>query len=358
MTRPPSPEYGRLVRELLRHHEWMGASVATGFRMSDNKPRTWLPSATYDRVAVTCSARRHGGEPRRLPDRRDSHGAIAAVLVDHPAHAEDVFRCLDRAGRTIYVDVERKQEVDLYGVALRILTKATLAHIKPNDVTVHSLDVFLTHLWGSDLRELRCGIYGTGNLAFKIALQLAERNASVFVAGRSDSAVTRTVTAINAILPRYQDRPVQPWSPEERVNCLVSAVTARGVVGREWLSRLADGAHVLDLGIDNLDGGFISEALSTGVTVTRVDTRAAESQTVQPAPGFFEDIYGRAKVAGIDVVSGGFVGARGVVVVDNLSEPTMVVGVANGTGGLVPDLELSSAELERVAGVQRSISRD
>lgn len=226
---------------------------------------------------MTCSARHHGGTPRRLPDRHYFHGAIAAVLVDDPDYVKEVFQRLDQPGRTIYVDVERKQAVDLFGAATETVREATLAQIKPNDVTVYSLDVFLTRTLGPDLRAVRCGIYGTGNLGFKTALLLSERNAEVFVGGRLGAAVARTVLAINAILPRHHEHPVRPWTPADGVNLMVSAVTARGVLGESWLDRLEERAHVVDMGIDNLDSEFVSRALGAGVTVNRLDTRAAES---------------------------------------------------------------------------------
>lgn len=333
-------------------------SLHTESDMAITDSASWLPPSSYSRVAVTCSARHHGGAPRRLPDRQDSHGSIAAVLVDNPDYVEDVFRRLDQPGRIIYVDVERKQSVDLFAIASRVVRVAQLAHIKPNDVTIRSLDVFLTHVLGSDLRDVVCGVYGTGNLGFKSALLLAERNAVVHVGGRSDAAIQRTVLTINAILPQHHEHPVRPWTPTDRVNLMVSAVTARGVLGHEWLGRLEPGSLIVDIGIDNFDEAFVSGALSAGMTVSRLDTRAAESQVLVPSPGFVDEIYGRAQVAGVAVVSGGVVGERGVVVVDNLINPTMVVGVANGMGGLVSEGLLTGAERGRVADVQRSLRRE
>lgn len=323
--------------------------------MSEIEDPRWLPSVSYDRVVVSCTARRHGGEPRRLPDRRDAHGLIAAILVDEPGYVEGVFRLLDRPGRTIYVDVERKQTVDLYAVAMEVVSDATLAHTKPNDVTIRSLDVLVSRMLGHDLRSARCGVYGTGNLGFKSALLLAERNAQVFVAGRSDQAVRRTVNAINAILPRHHESPVGPWTASDKVDLMVTAVTARGVVGPMWCDRLERGARVVDVGIDNLDEEFIAEALAAGAAVTRLDTRAAASQVLLPAPGFFDEVHGTAMVGDVPVVAGGVLGPRGVVVVDNLVRPTMVVGVANGRGGLISDAQLEPSERERMRNVQRSI---
>ena len=325
--------------------------------MSDQDEQGWLPPASCDRVVVSCSARPHGGAPRRLPDRRDSRGSIAAVLVDRADHLKVVFERLDKLGRTIYVDVERKQEANLFAIASGIVRNATLVHVKPNDVTIRSLDVLVTHVFGADLSSVVCGVYGTGNLGFKSALLLAERNAEVLVAGRSAAAVARNVEAINAILPRFHEVPVREWKRDARVACMVTAVTARRVVGQDWLERLAPEAHVIDTGVDNLDETFIAGALARGGTVLRLDTRATESQLVDPAPGFFEDAFGSSEFVGVPVVSGGAVGARGAVIVDNLKRPSMAVGVANGLGGIVPEAELTTAERERLADVRRSLPR-
>lgn len=333
-----------------------GEDTPTDLETTSSAGPHWLPPDSYDRVIVSCTARRHGAGPRRLPDRQDSRGAIAAVLVDEQHHAAEVLRRLDRVGRVLYVDVERKQEVDLFAVAEEVVTLATLAHTKPNDATVRSLDVVVTRELGPDLRSVRAGVYGTGNIAFKSALLLAERNARVFVAGRSESSVARTVDAINAILPRYQAAPVSAWGPSDTVGLMVTAVSAEGVVDAGWLGRLDRGARVIDVGIDNLDPRFVAGAMDAGIRVTRLDTRAAEGQLPIAAPRFFEEAYGLTAFGGVPVVSGGIVAERGVVVVDNLARPTIVVGVANGIGGLVPDDELRGGERERVADVERRLS--
>ncbi len=324
--------------------------------MSELDSPEWLPPAAYDRVVVSCTARYHGSRPSRLPDRRDFRGDIAAILVDEPDHAAEVFRLLDRPGRVIYVDVERKQALDLLAIAKAVISRSTLAHAKPNDATIRSLDVFVSHLVGADLTSMRCGVYGTGNLAFKCALLLAERNAEVHVAGRSDAAVERTVDAINAILPRHQHHPVRLWGSSSRVRLMVTAVTAQGVIGPGWLARLEQGAHVIDVGIDNLDRDFISSGLAKGLTIDRLDTRAAEGQLPVAAPGFFEEVYGRADIGGVAVVSGGIVASRGTVVVDNLRHPTRIVGIANGSGGLLSVTEISPDDGERRARVEKCIS--
>jgi hypothetical protein len=311
---------------------------------------SWHVPDDVPRVVVSSTARRHGGGPRRLPDRTDAHGVLAAVLVEDAEDAARVLRALDRPGRTLFVDVERKQAADLMALARDVVRHAAIHPAKPNDATIRSLDVVLTHVLGPDLAVTTAGVVGTGNLGLKSALLLGERGADVLVAGRSDATVARTAAAVDAVLPRYGTARVRAWG-EERVDLLVAAVAAHGVVDSPWLRRLAPGAVVVDVGIDNLAGEFVEAALAAGHRLLRLDARAAESQVVLPAPGFLEGVLGEGEVAGVPVVSGGVLPARGTVIVDNVGEPGRALGVASGTGGLLGADELTAEDEERMERV-------
>jgi hypothetical protein len=318
-------------------------------------PGAWLPRIAHDRVVVSCTARARGEHVVRLPDREDAHGPLAAVMVETEAAARQVFGALDRPGRVLAVDVERKQDVDLMAVARETVRSATLVPTKPNDATVRSLDVLLTHVLGPDLSGIPAGVYGTGNLALKSSLLLAERGAALRVAGRDRSAVLRTVDAVAAVLPAFTTQHPAPLADDDRLALLVTAVSASNVVGPDWADRLAPGAVVVDAGIDNVSPAFCEAAHALGARVLRLDTRAAEAQVLWPAPGFFDGTFGDGTVDGVRVVAGGVVGRRGDVVVDDRSRPSRVIGVASGSGGLVPHPDLTDEEREGVERVRAGL---
>ena len=313
---------------------------------------TWLPGADTDRVVVSSTARARGRGIVRLPDRRDAHGVLAAVLVESEEEARTVLTALDRPGRLIAVDVERKQAADLMALAREVVREAVVVPTKPNDATIRSLDVLLTHVVGPDLTGVAACVLGTGNLGLKSCLLLAERGARLRVAGRDPAAVGRTVEAVAAVLPRHTRFAPAALADGDAVALLVTAVSASGVVGPQWLERLTPDAVVVDAGIDNVSPSFCEAALAAGVRVLRLDTRAAEAQVLWPAPGFFEGTFGDGEVDGIPVVAGGVVGRRGAVVVDDTATPTRVVGVASGSGGLVPEDELTDEQREGVLRVR------
>jgi len=244
----------------------------------------------------------------------------------------------------VFVDVERKQAVDLPALAQECVQNAEIHPHKPNDATVRSLDVLVTHLVGFNLSRLTIGVVGTGNIGFKAALLFAERGADVVVHGRDTKAAHRTVGAIRSILPRYGTSDVAIWE-EQKADVLVTALAARGVVGSDWVTRLLPSARVVDVGIGNLSTAFMDRALAAGVQIVRLDTRTTGSQLVAPAPAFFQDYFGQAEVEGVRITSGGIIGPRGTVVVDSYARPRRILGIADGLGGLVPSVSFTQREL-------------
>lgn len=314
-----------------------------------------LPNA-YNRVMILCTARSRGAGIRRLPDREDAVGLIAAVQIETMDDAREVLADLDLPGRTIYVDVEPKQPVDLLSLAERIVESAVLRTIKPNDLTVDAAEALVLHHFGNQLRGGYCAVYGTGNLAFKIALRLGERGMVLQIHGQNPERVARSAAQLEAILPGYAARPVGVMAGP-RADLLVSAVTGVDVIDCSWLDRLTPSALVVDVGIDNLAAEFIQRAGAAGNTCLRLDVRAAPHQVSHGDNAFFDQVLGRAQLGNVDVVAGGLIGELGDVIVDKVVRPRRVIGVANGTGGLVRPVDWSNDQREEVEIIE-TIIRD
>ena len=319
-----------------------------------------LPDANLDAIAgiedsehhvmVLSTARRHARGIQRLPDRFDRGVRVAAIQVETDEQARAVLKHLDGPDRVLHLDVERKQDLHLMQVAREVVRQAEIRQIKPNDLTVDALQALLVDRLGPDLADVPITVLGTGNLAFKFALRLAESGACVGLAGRSADKVALLVRAINAVLPEYTPhRVVLHQLATTRV--LVSAVTSEGVVDVGWVSTLQKPALCIDVGIGNLAPEFIEAAIAGGHECVRLDVRSAgDPLPLHPNP-FFERVAGRRALAGASLVAGGLIGHRGEIVVDQIQRPTSVIGVANGTGGLLPPAqwtEVMRADVESV----------
>lgn len=317
----------------------------------------WLPPPDVTRVLVQCTARTRGGDVRRLPDRHDAHGVLGAVLVETEDQARAVLAALDVPGRTIVVDVERKQDLALDTMAGALVRHARWVPTKPNDTTIRSLDVVLTDLFGPDLSSLRALVVGPGNIGFKSALLLAERNVAVAVHGRDATRTRLVVDALRTILPAHARRAPVVDDGVSPCDLLLGAAAADGVLDRSWLARVERGGVVLDAGIGNVTADLVAAAPAAGVGVVRLDARAAEAQVLWPAQGF--GVGGGARrgvVDGVPVACCGLVAERGVVVVDDCDAPGRVIGVADGVGGLLPVVRQSPDERERSDRVEQALS--
>lgn len=98
-------------------------------------------------------------------------------------------------------------------------------------------------------------------------------------------------------------------------------------------------ALLFDGGIGSLDPEAVARAESRGIRVIRVDMRPTLAATALELIGMtriVEQHMGREDWNGVPVVAGGLIGHRGDVVVDSVTYPTRVIGIADGQGGILP----------------------
>lgn len=314
----------------------------------------------YHHVMVLSTAQSHGRGIHRLPDRVDRSHRVAAVQVETDSQARVLCAFLDRRGRYLYLDVERKQDLNLMRVAGEVLTVAEAMPTKPNDTTVDAMQALVLHHYGPQLDGLPVGVVGTGNLGFKFALRLVEAGCRVTLFGRDTRKARMLAGAIDTIVPRHTPHQVAcaEQTDSAPVSCLLSALSAEHALGISWIEVLTGQALCVDVGINNFSPEFIEAAHGHGHTCVRLDVRSAGNPLpVVPNP-FFAEIAGRTVMGGVSVVAGGTIGYRHEVVVDELSHPRRVIGVANGTGGLLPTSEWDDDVRRSVSALETLVSNN
>ncbi len=101
---------------------------------------------------------------------------------------------------------------------------------------------------------------------------------------------------------------------------------------------------------------FLNSAIRRGFLFYRVDLRAGLAAELNLAVGTQKlmDSSGASEIEGISVVSGGIISPPGTIVLDSVKEPSMVIGVADGLGGLF-SLETEMSYRSSVERVQKHI---
>jgi hypothetical protein len=101
---------------------------------------------------------------------------------------------------------------------------------------------------------------------------------------------------------------------------------------------------VIDASIGSILPGGVQYAINLGLKVYRLNMRAGLSGEIIVAletKELIEIIAGKGEINGVIVTAGDFIGKEGDVVVDSISNPARIIGIADGKGGLI------SEELER-----------
>ena len=257
-------------------------------------------------------------------------------------------------------DCERKQGFSIYDEFLKI--NLDVIDYKPNDLTMEATDLAILNYFNRNLEGMNIGIYGTGNIAFKLALRLSERNANVYLFGRNHSKVATCISALKQITFDENIIHFGDLKTKTKINCLVSFVTAENVINSDFVGVLGENSLCLDGGIGNFSKQFISLAISNGHEVRRVDVR--QSQEIMDGyinsriNSKFTKIIGRDTIKNYPIVAGGIMGKNGEIIVDRIVNPSKVIGIANGIGGVKDESDLSAEEQFKIKEVQSAIEQD
>jgi Shikimate / quinate 5-dehydrogenase len=294
--------------------------------------------------------------PRRSTSKFNAYG----FFIGDSVVGDVVCKYIDGKAKYILVDTENKQNFNLFSIAKKNISKSQVIPFKPNDVTVESCDLLVRHLFEEDIQGKKVLIFGSGNLASKMALRLAERQAEVFVWARNQEKASTIVDALNYILPKYNDTKIKLFHRDENdFDLMISFLSAENVIGTDFFNYLKKEGTVIDGGINNFSKDFIEVALNNGVSFIRLDTRIAFHYALMSLNletfHFFDNVFGTREIEQIRCVAGGILGKQGDVIVDQIKHPTQVIGVANGLGGVKHECELTDEERRKSSTIREYI---
>ncbi|MBS4195724.1 hypothetical protein [Lederbergia citri] len=296
-------------------------------------------------MAFISTTAKHSDDFLRLPDKEILGDDTIHLLVTNESIATKLFKYLNGKVPDIFIDIERKQEIDLMKLAEESINDSRIHPYKPNDITVEAADQLLLYHFQGNLTGKNVLLYGNGNINAKLAIRLTERNANVYLYGRNQKKSKDLANAINLILPAYSPNVVRVFDDEELFDAMVSFISAEKVITSDFVAYLKSGGIALDGGIGNYTEEFIFDAINKGINVLRLDVRIGlpflEASTKAVKHSFFQEIMGQREISNISIVAGGIIGASGSVIVDRIDQPKQIIGVANGIGGVKNESTLS-----------------
>src|SRR5699024_7188255 len=230
-----------------------------------------------------------------------------------------------------------------------------------NDIAIESCDLLLRKMFDDNLSQKNMAIIGTGNLASKIALRMAERQARVFIEGRSKEKEKMIINGINSFLPAYTStiNTMNQWDQAKPFDAVISFLSGPYWAESKLLPSIKKETLIVDGGISNFSSEFIQSMLKQDVNITRLDVRFALPyqfmDTMQDTTTFYEDIYGIKNIGDHSIVAGGYIGHEGSIIVDQIKRPTQIIGIADGMGGVKSNNDLSGKDHKAIEFIQDTI---
>lgn len=323
------------------------------FKLVDNNDYEYILISTTAKANVKFQV---------LPNRIICGALSLNILLGDEQLANDFFRYIDGKVKKVLVDVERKQQINLWKIAVANLKKSYLYPYKPNDITMEATDRLLLDHFNSNIQNKKLLIYGTGNISTKLAIRLAERNAKVYICGRNKKKAEKIIKVINSILPSYAEQKASYFNIEEfnrKIDGIISFVSGEKVIPKVFANFINNTGIAIDGGIGNFSEPFISKVIEKNIKILRLDVRIGipfiEASVNSESNSFFHEYMGSLDINGINVVAGGIIGKEGSVIVDRILKPTQVIGIANGIGGVKSESAITKDDRKSISVLKEYI---
>jgi 4-hydroxy-2-oxovalerate aldolase len=266
---------------------------------------------------------------------------IGSVEVDNHDHLQIVVDAVDGNVDVLLVDSDMKPYLtdSLANVADKLAKTSRVLGYKDNDVWVRSVLQSVDSMLGG-LEGQHFTVCGTDSLALRFVLYLIDEGVQVTLTGEEHEQIEAYAKALmqiasSQVSPRVEIDPVRAVKSAE---VLVRFDRKPPLISRQMVEALAPNGIVFDAGIGCVSGEAIDYCNKFDIMVVRPDMRAtlaAELASLLGAKRIVKEIMGRGELSGVPVVAGGLVGRYGEVVLDSMSNPAKIVGVANGRGMVI-----------------------
>lgn len=310
------------------------------------------------------------------PIRNTQQLVAGSVIVYKAHHAAEIARAVDGKVQYIFVDAEKKvgPEPKYFGVGDRgnieravrdTIKESKVLTYKGNDLTVDSIECCLAQLVEDPVHGIggkKVAILGAGNLGSKLALRFVERGAYVFITRRDEGKLFSIVKALNYIKPEQTFGEVVGVTDNELAakgaDFLIGMTDGTPVITSSMIDNLTRESVVMDAGKGCIFPDALQRARERNLPILRVDVRVAfEGQVAMLLrTEQLTAALGRRSVDGISFVSAGLLALENEVVVDNVNQPSVIYGLADGRGDFVR--KLSYDQDRRISTLQALIDEN
>jgi len=282
-----------------------------------------------------------------FPAIRETETTICGnILISSKKYLEDIINEIDGLVDIVLVDSETKipdvtnLEIDV----IKRVEKSKLHTFKPNDLTVEALDALIAQL-KTPIAENKIAVIGAGNIGSKIALKMVERGANVYITRRSSVKLKKIADGLNAIKSDYIDAKVYYTTDN-----LTASIDADIIIGTtpgapsitvEMVNNMKSGGIIIDVGNGTLFPDAIEQAKHGDIKLICLSMKPGYDGALETIFKTEEVISNQndKTMGNFSIISGGILGKRGDIIVDNVNNPNKILAIADGTGDVISNMD-------------------
>ncbi|KZR70256.1 Glutamyl-tRNA reductase [Prochlorococcus marinus str. MIT 1313] len=304
----------------------------------------------------------------------DSFLLVSIVNISQQ-ELEPLAPLLDSISTAILVDVEKKhpfQNIDttidpststknfrpiysnIFAASIELFTSSLIIPWSPSRITSESAVKYLRKFVGGNLSGNHVTIIGLGSIGFKLALSLVEEGCNVSCHSRNNEKTSRLVHSINDIKSSYTISSAVHYTNIHTAiassSILILATNSKAFLDiKQLMFRDISTSFILDVGKESLNAHtreYISQI--DGLTYQRLDIGQDIIQFINGnLSGEVLTSFPRTKQHNIhgsirNLVSGGFSGKSGDLVVDDANSPSFILGYIDSNNKYVSTPQIIS----------------
>lgn len=277
-----------------------------------------------------------------LPNKNVQNFECITIVILNTKQAIEIIKHYDGKIDTFFIDIENKLEscYNLFYKILKYVKKSNVCAIKGNDYTADSTFGIINNIFHTSKKK-KILIVGTGNIGSKLGLKLIESGYNVFILNSTKSSTFKTAKAINTLKPKECKEEVIPILKNKippNLDSIVGFTRGIPIITEKMLNSVKKGGYVFDGGQGTIDNKAMNYVKKRELKLIKIDSRfgfESNASLMLNSKKLVKEIMGFKKEDGITIVAGGIIGKNGDVIVDNISKPKKILGIADGLGGVI-----------------------
>ncbi len=278
-------------------------------------------------------------ETNAIPFIRVSNNLIIGNIELIVSEVEEVLKKAD--GLVDYLLLDDSLASRFSNIAL---TNTPIIQYSENNAYINAVNAYIDSLGSStDKTFVICGITYVSSI---IAEHLLSRGMTIVILDNESQKVQQKNSSLRMRISNFNEAndSIKKLHEVEQIDGVIG-FTSSSVATKDLVSKFHKKTFIVDVYVGSFPDDFLRQVHSLHLPVYRIDMRAGLAAEVilrLETRNLINNVFGKVFYDGVAVVAGGLIGDVGTVVLDSLSNPSKVLGIADGKGGLLPLSQQSS----------------